>query len=128
MSAQTPQVLFVDDDEILLKLFTSICEREGMSCICAPNGEKALEILKTSERPELIILDISMPGTDGLDVLKKIKADPAVADIPVVIVSNFIKEEDITWGKELGVKRFVNKENLLPGEIADIIRAEALRH
>ncbi len=55
------------------------------------------------------------------DGLKKIKADPAIAHIPVIIMSNFSRPEDISWGEKLGAAKFVEKVSIVPGDIADIV-------
>ncbi len=117
-------VLFVEDDETLARMYARQFEMEGISYTHAADGKSALDLLKVI-RPSIILLDISLPDIDGFEVLKQIKADPHIANIPVVIMSNFSREEDIEWGKKLGAKKFVEKASLVPADVAELVRANS---
>ncbi len=123
MNTEPLSVLFVEDDEILAKMYARQFDIESISYTHAKDGKTALDLLKMI-RPSIILLDISLPDIDGFEVLKQIKADPKIASIPVVIMSNFSRPEDIEWGKKLGAKKFVEKASLLPADVVDIVRAE----
>ena len=122
---KNPRVLLVEDDPELSKLYSRALQIEDIPFEHAPSGEEALEILKKKELPDIILLDISLPGIDGFEVLKRLKVIPLLAEIPVVIMSNFSRPEDIEWGKKLGAKKFIEKVSLLPADIVDIARTEA---
>ncbi|MES2007019.1 MAG: response regulator [Patescibacteria group bacterium] len=121
---QNPTVLLVEDDETLARLYMRQFEMDNISCTHAADGKSALDLLKIV-RPSVILLDISLPDTDGFEILKVIKADPNVAQIPVIIMSNFSRPEDIEWGKKLGAKKFVEKVSLVPADVVDLVREEA---
>jgi CheY-like chemotaxis protein len=61
---------------------------------------------------------------DGFEVLKIIKGTPGLADIPVIITSNFGQQKDIEWGKKLGAKQFIEKVNMVPADLVDLVRQE----
>ena len=122
---KNPKVLLVEDDVEIARLYRRAFELEDIVCTQVPSGEEALETLKRGDLPNIILLDISLPGMDGFEVLKQIRMIPLWANIPVVIMSNFSRAEDIEWGKKLGAKKFVEKVSLTPGEIADLVRSES---
>jgi CheY-like chemotaxis protein len=120
---ENPSVLFVEDDEEISKMYARQFDMEGIAYIHAKDGTEALNVLKIA-RPGVILLDISLPDIDGFEVLKKIKADEHVAHIPVIIMSNYSRPEDIEWGKKLGAKKFIEKVSLVPADVADLVRDE----
>ena len=121
MTAESLSVLFVEDDEVLSKMYARQFDMESMHYTHAKDGKSALDLLKII-RPSIILLDISLPDIDGFEVLKQIKADQHIANIPVVIMSNFSRPEDIEWGKKLGAVKFVEKASLVPSDVVDIVR------
>lgn len=118
-------VLMVEDD-LLLSDLLGLKLSEKFNLLHADSGEAALEILKSSV-PDLVLLDILLPGIDGFDVLRRIKADQRTAGISVVILSNLGEEADIKKGKELGAEEFVVKVSLLPNEIVDLVEKVCAR-
>ena len=121
MTAEDLSVLFVEDDEVLSKMYARQFDMESMHYTHAKDGKSALDLLKII-RPSIILLDISLPDIDGFEVLKQIKSDQHIASIPVVIMSNFSRPEDIEWGKKLGAIKFVEKASLVPSDVVDIVR------
>ncbi len=82
----TIKVMIVDDEKEILEITKRMLEKEGIQVITANNGREALEILK-KEKPDYIFLDIMMPEMDGWEVLRKIKEDPNLKDIPVAMLT-----------------------------------------
>ena len=117
------RVLLVEDDTILANLLTIQFQHHHMECVVASSGEDALQFLKVDRDFCVILLDLSLPGMDGFEVLSNIKNEPQTASIPVVIVSNFGQEKDIAWGEKLGAQKFINKVSAVPGDIVDAARA-----
>ena len=78
-------VLVVDDENLFLEFLTAIVDQEH-SVLQAASGEEALDVARKSN-PDLILLDIRMPGMDGYDVLRALKSDPITTDIPVIFVT-----------------------------------------
>lgn len=120
--AQNLRVLLVEDDGVLADLLSTQFRNQGIECVVAATGEDALKFLETDQNFGVILLDLSLPGTDGFEVLSRIKKDPLVAAIPVIIVSNFGMENDIAWGKKLGAASFVSKVSMVPAEIVSLAR------
>jgi len=83
-------------------------EKDGYKTITAPDGEAAFSLIR-KERPELIILDLMLPGINGLEVCKRLKADEELAGIAIIMLTARGEEEDITLGLKLGADDYVTK-------------------
>ncbi len=102
------RVVAVEDDKDILELITYNLEREGYEVTGATTGEDGIDAAR-SEKPDLILLDLMLPGIDGLEVCRRLKADPDTAHIPVVMVTAKGEETDIVTGLELGADDYVTK-------------------
>jgi two-component system phosphate regulon response regulator PhoB len=102
------KILVVDDEEDILELLTFNLEREGYRVIGAQSGEKAVKLAQ-SQTPDLIVLDLMLPGIDGLEVAKILKNDSKAKDIPIVMLTAKGEEADIVSGLELGADDYVTK-------------------
>jgi two-component system phosphate regulon response regulator PhoB len=102
------RVVVVEDDLDILELITYNLEREGYEVTGAATGEDGIDAAR-SEKPDLVLLDLMLPGIDGLEVCRRLKADPDTAHIPVVMVSAKGEETDIVTGLELGADDYVTK-------------------
>jgi two-component system, OmpR family, alkaline phosphatase synthesis response regulator PhoP len=102
------KVLVVDDEEDILELIKFNLVREGYKVFTADNGEKALKIA-TSEIPDMIILDLMLPGIDGLEVSRILKSRTNTKSIPIIMLSAKGDESDIISGLELGADDYVTK-------------------
>ena len=80
-------ILIVDDDPLMRSTVQRALRQKRVDVACAENGQKALDMLSSGLRPNLILLDIDMPKMNGLEVLSQLKQDPTLAPIPVVIIS-----------------------------------------
>jgi DNA-binding response OmpR family regulator len=92
----------------------------GYDLIAAVDGEEGVEKAK-SEKPEIILLDIMLPGIDGFGVLTQVKADSSISDIPVIMLSNLGQREDIDRALKIGATDFLVKAHFTPQEIIDKI-------
>ena len=115
------KILIVEDDKFLRELISQKLSNEGYKTIEAVNGEKGLESVK-SEKPDIILLDLILPGIDGFEVLENIKKDSSLAQIPVIILSNLGQKEDIDRGLKLGADDYLIKAHFTPGEIIEKIK------
>lgn len=102
------KILVVDDEQDLVKLIRYHLEKDGFKVISASNGEDAL-FLTRKERPELVVLDLMLPGIDGLEVCKKLKADQELAQIAIIMLTAKGEEADITMGLKLGADDYMTK-------------------
>ncbi len=116
------KVLVVEDEQISRILLQGILE-DICECVTAENGENALEIISSGLLPDLILLDVMMPGINGYEVCARLKADPKTADIPVIFLSAMDEMEDETKGFELGAVDYVSKTSS-----PLIIRARVITH
>jgi len=102
------KILAVDDEEDLLELVRYSLSNDGYTVDCVKSGESALEKLRTAS-PDLILLDLMLPGLDGLDVCRIVKNDSRTSHIPIIILSAKGEEADIVIGLELGADDYVTK-------------------
>ncbi len=117
-------VLIVEDDKFLSELISTKLEKEGCEVLLATDGEQGVR-MAAEHYPDIVLLDILLPGMNGFDVLKQLKehADAAVATIPVVILSNFGQEEKVREGLNLGAVDYLVKANFTTGEIVEKIQS-----
>ena len=111
------KILIVDDSENIRSVLAINFESLGYEVQTAPDGEVALGII-SSERPDIVILDVMMPRQNGFQVCRKIKSDPLMEGIPVVILSAKGQREDQYWGRDCGADEYVTK----PFNTADLER------
>lgn len=102
------KILIVDDVHENLHALMNIL-RDDYAIVAATNGEKALEIAQCKPQPDLILLDIKMPGMDGYSVLSRLKADPSTTNIPVIFVTALSDETDERIGLKMGVADYITK-------------------
>lgn len=103
-----PTILVVDDEEDIRELVELNLRREGYNVLTCETGEQALA-QATRNGPDLVVLDLMLPGMDGLDVCKRLKGDPATRKMPVVMLTAKGEEADIVAGLELGADDYVTK-------------------
>jgi len=101
-------ILVVDDEEDIIELVQLNLAREGYQTLACTTGEKALEIAG-SKSPDLIILDLMLPGIDGMEVCRRLKANPDTANIPVIFLTAKSQEAEILRGLSLGAAGYVTK-------------------
>ncbi len=116
------RILVVEDDAFLFSLVSERLGKEGYKIITAMDGEQALKALET-EVPDVLILDVIMPGMNGFEVLKKIKADPRYKAMSIIVFSNLGQEHEIEEAKKLGADEFLVKAKFTLKEVADRIAA-----
>ena len=102
------KILVVDDEADIRELVRLNLTREGYEVSDCESGEQALS-LSRSKGPDLVVLDLMLPGIDGLEVCKRLKADPKTAQIPIVILTAKGEEADVVAGLEVGADDYVAK-------------------
>ena len=115
------KILVIEDDKFLRELIVQKLLKEGYEIAEAVDGEDGIKKV-TEDNPDLILLDIILPGIDGFEVLKKIKEDKKVQHIPVVILSNLGQQDDIDKGIKLGAKDYLIKAEFTPAEIIEKVK------
>jgi len=116
MSEEKKKILIVEDDKFLRELIARKLGSEGYVLFQAADGEEGVKKAK-EENPDLILLDLILPGIDGFEALATIKKDAATSSIPIIILSNLGQREDIERGFNLGAADYLIKAHFTPGEI-----------
>jgi len=112
------KILIVEDDHSLYKMYATELEFRGYSVVWEENGDLAIDRAE-KENPALILLDIMLPGKDGLTILSELKSSAAIRDIPVFVITNFGEEGNIKKAIETGAADFLLKYKIVPSELAD---------
>jgi two-component system phosphate regulon response regulator PhoB len=126
------QVLLIEDDPAVAEMYRYRLEIDGYTVTVAPDGESGLA-LALETQPDLVYLDLKLPGTDGLSVLEKLRAQEATRTLPVVILTNYDEPELIERSRQMGALEFLVKAETSPGALtkrmADWLQHERLsRH
>lgn len=106
------RVLVVDDDAMIRNLVQAVLESEGWEVVLAEDGQRGVERLDTEPRPlryDLIVLDVVMPGMNGLDVMTRLKLHPHTSSIPVIMLTGEDKAADIMAGYSVGADYYITK-------------------
>ncbi|MDX6466564.1 MAG: hypothetical protein QOI27_1604 [Gaiellaceae bacterium] len=113
-------VLVADDDDDILLLVTTRLRRDGFEVISARNGEEALALAQ-EQRPAVAVLDVGMPGLDGLEVLARIRADENLKGMRVLLLTAKAQESDVRRGYDAGADAYVRKP-FSPAELSTQVR------
>ncbi|MBI2081502.1 MAG: response regulator [candidate division NC10 bacterium] len=104
----TPRVLVVEDNPVNLELVTELLEREGCRVLPAPSAEAAIRLAAT-ERPDLVLMDLQLPGMTGYEATRRLKAAPATAAIPVLALTSYAMRGDDLKASEAGCDGYLTK-------------------
>jgi DNA-binding response OmpR family regulator len=116
------KILLIEDDKFLRELMVKKLLTMDYDVTSAVDGESGLSMIKEI-KPDVVLLDLILPGINGFEVLEKAKQDPEIADIPVIILSNLGQKEDIERGQKLGAADFMIKAHFTPQEVVNKIKA-----
>lgn len=115
------KILLVEDDPYICDIYVTKFTAEGFEIKIAVDGEECLEKIKL-EKPDLILLDIVLPNTDGWEVLRKIKEDDNLQSIKVIVLSNLGQKEEIEKGIKMGAEGYLIKSQYTPSEIVKEVK------
>jgi DNA-binding response OmpR family regulator len=116
------KILLIEDDKFLRELMARKLLTLNYDVSVAVDGEEGLQKIK-GEKPDLVLLDLILPGINGFEVLEKAKSDPNTVAIPVIILSNLGQGDDIERGLKLGAKDFLVKAHFTPQEIVNKLQS-----
>jgi twitching motility two-component system response regulator PilH len=117
------KILIVDDSPTDRQFLLEALSRQGYQCVCAESGDEAV-IKSKSESPDLILMDVVMPGTSGFQATRTITRDQATKHIPVIMCTSKHQETDRIWGMRQGARDYVLKP-INPGELVSKIKSMA---
>ena len=112
------KILWVEDDVFLSDIVARKMSNLNAQLLHAVDSAQTFELLE-KETPDLIVLDILLPGMSGYEILEKIKSDPKTKDIPVIILSNFGQKSEVDKGLSMGAVRYLIKATLTLDEILE---------
>ena len=107
-----PTILIVDDERSVVDTLSAVLSIRGFEVLEAYSGEKASQLLQEQARPDLIVLDILLPGVNGLELCQQLKADPELKNVPVLMITVITKDSDVAdgfWRIGTGADDFVTK-------------------
>jgi len=120
MEGKGKKIVFIEDESRLQEVFKTFFEERGYKLFSAYDGENGLKLAE-SEMPDLIILDLILPKKNGFDVLKELKENPRLKDIPVIVLTNLEGGQDIERAFSLGAKAYLIKSNYNLDELIEKI-------
>lgn len=121
MSSGKTTVVIVEDEKMLADMYSTKFTMEGFDAAKANDGQAGFDLVKQSH-PDIVLLDIIMPKIDGFGVLKMLKEDADLKNIPVILLTNLGQDEDIKKGKELGAADYFVKANHTPAEVVQKVK------
>ena len=110
-------VFIVDDDQLLLNMYSIKFKKSGFEVDTAANSLEALTKLRDGASPDVILLDVVMPGMDGLELLSNIRKENLLPNVTVVVLSNQNQPSDLERAKNLGVSTYIVKASAVPSEV-----------
>lgn len=114
------KILVVEDDTALYNLYATELQLKGYQVSNVSDGTLAVAAIK-EQKPDLILLDLVLPGRNGLDILKELRDDENFAETKVIVLTNFGNEENVSTALELGATEYIMKYKIVPSELSDKI-------
>lgn len=121
MPEESKKIIVVEDDKFLSNVLNNKLNKDGYSVTTVTDGNQAVPQIKAI-KPDLVLLDLMMPGKDGFDVLTEVKADPEIAHIPIIVSSNLSQESDQQKCIDLGAVDYIVKANTPLFEVVEKIK------
>jgi len=114
-------ILLVEDDRFLIDIYSTKLKQSGFSVEVVTTGDEVLKRI-AEKKPDLLVLDIVLPQLNGWQLLKKIKANPKLKDLKVIILSNLGQKEEVEKGMSLGASKYLIKAHYTPSEVVGEIK------
>jgi CheY-like chemotaxis protein len=113
------KVLMVDDDSLILNMYSMKFEKEGIEVEAFTTGEEFFERVKQGGQIDLLMLDVVMPGASGFEILEKVRNNKLATDAKVIILTNQSEPQDIQKAKDLNVDLYLVKATTIPSEVVE---------
>ncbi len=111
-------VLLVEDNDFIRNMYQLKLAKADFSVVEAVDGQMALDKIG-EHKPDLVLLDLMMPNVNGIDVLKSLKKQNLVPDLPVIVLTNVMDPQTIEQAKELGARDYIVKTDLTPSQVVE---------
>jgi DNA-binding response OmpR family regulator len=115
------KLLLIEDDALLSRMYQTIFVSSSYDVTLAEDGQQGLDLAR-EHHPDVILLDVMMPKLNGLEVLRQLKADAKLKDVPVIMLTNLAGNTDIQTALQLGAVRYIIKNENRPKEVEAIVR------
>lgn len=123
-------VLVIEDDPAIRSLLTTTLGRDAYRVLTAESGEQGLQLIE-EHRPQLVILDLNLPGMNGLDLCRAIRKDPYMASLPVLMLTGRSEEDDMVAGFKVGADDYITKPfspKILAARVSALLRRQPVKH
>ena len=117
METRKKKILIVDDDHFLVNMYSIKFSGSGFEVHTSLDGQDTLNKLRDGLVPDVVMLDMIMPGMDGLELLSQIRKDKLAPQAKIIILSNQSQESDMERAKELGISGYIVKATTIPSEV-----------
>ena len=111
------KILIIEDDQALYNVYSTELKLQGYDLSNVSDGMKAVEAVRTT-MPDLVLLDIMLPGKNGLEILQEIKADGDLANTRIVMLTNYGSDENVRKALDAGAAGYMLKYNIIPSELS----------
>lgn len=120
-------ILLIEDDPCILDIYNTVLKKAGFDVRVASSGEEAEKEFKDiregkKEEPDLVLLDLILPDINGINILKKVRKDKGISDIPFFILTNYTDPKLEKEGKDLKVSKYLLKTDLTPSQLVESIK------
>ncbi len=113
------KIILIEDDKLIREIYTFTLQKAGYEVLAAADGAEGITHAKNNPDAKLIFLDVIMPETNGVEVLKKLKIDSNIANIPVILLSNLTDEKVVDEAMKLGASEYLVKAEISPTQLVD---------
>ena len=127
MNGVKHKILIIDDDEFLLDMYAVKFKEEGFEVDTARGGKEALDKIKGGTSPEVVLLDVVMPGMDGFELLGTIRKENLIPASKIIILSNLGQKEHLDKGMSLGAADYIVKAYFTPSEVVKKVNEVLLK-
>jgi len=114
-------VLLVEDNDFIRNMYHLKLSKSNIEVVEAVDGKMALDKIK-EHKPDLVLLDMMMPNVSGIDVLKELKKEGLVPDMPVIVLTNIMNPQSIEEAKKLGARDYIIKTDLTPSQVVEKLK------
>jgi DNA-binding response OmpR family regulator len=121
MATNLKTILLIEDDVMISSIYKAKFEADGYKVLIGPDGASGLASAK-KDKPDVILLDVILPGLDGFSVLEEVKKDKITKQIPVIMLTNLGTDDDKAKGQKLGAAAYLIKASFTPAEVSDKVK------